>query len=307
MTAKMPGFEHYKKKDHISISSLTSFARCPRKFFYSSGCRLRSPDESLPMTYGSAIHAAIPYAIRGDIETAMCEFIAVWQDRDNREDRRRNSSRARVLLKNVLTLHRGHPIYTIIPPPPGGYELDESVSPDELAFAIDIGLDRPFVGKIDAVGRHTDLNTVFAVEYKTSSRLGATFLSGFDYNPQTVSYALILKMLMPDETISGTIIEALGTAITKAEVILHLALISETMMEEFIEWAQLQTTRIKQCEENQNFPKDLSACHPYSQFGSHGYRCDYCDLCRIENWTDLKNIFEVKEYDLFAPKKEEEK
>lgn len=300
----MYGLEHYTPRDHVSISSLCTFARCPRKYFYDSGCRLRSLDEPIAREYGSAIHAGIPYAIRQDLDRAMTEFMIVWQYRDQEDDPKRNSTRAQVLLENVMSLHGQNSIYKIVPPPEGGYHLDDSVSPDELAFAVDIGLDLPFVGKVDAIGQHIHTGDYYAIEYKTTSRLGAGFLSSFNYNPQTIGYAIALTLLMGDKPVAGTIIEALGVAKTKAEILLHIANVSEQQMEEFITWARRIETQIQERNTTQEWPKYCCSCTPYPQHGVQGFRCDYSSLCQVEDWTQLKELFKVKEYDLFSSTKE---
>ena len=93
MSDKTPGLEHYREKEHVSVSSLTGFARCPRLYFYSSGCRLRPRSTHPALSYGSAIHMGMPYAIRGQLEMAMVAFMKEWGLGDEENDTKRNSGR----------------------------------------------------------------------------------------------------------------------------------------------------------------------------------------------------------------------
>ena len=89
-----PGFDDcYEVRDHLSPSSICKFARCPRLFFYSSGCRMKAVEASTAMTYGSAMHHAIPFMYDNSIDKAMAAFAQVWEDHDQDNDRPRNSSR----------------------------------------------------------------------------------------------------------------------------------------------------------------------------------------------------------------------
>jgi hypothetical protein len=295
----MNGFEFYTQKDHESISSLTAFARCPRLYFYGSGCRLRERTPHPALTYGTAIHAGMPYAIRGDVAGAMAMFMGEWRELDSLEDSKRNSQRAVVLFENISQAHKD-PIYTPIQPPKGRYVLDESVTMDETVFALEVGMKVPFVGKIDCVGRHRDTGGVFAVEYKTTSRMGAGFASSFNYCPQSLGYAFALKVILENEHVEGTITEILGVAKTKAEILLNVAFITEEMIEEFIDWMLRTEKGIRRCEENESFKKNCSACYPYAQHGVQGFQCKFKDLCMSQDWTGLKEMFVEADYNLFS-------
>ena len=295
--------EYYKEKEHVSISSLTSFARCPRLYFYQSGCRMKPPGTPIWFTYGTALHEAMPFCIRRDLKGAMSAFMSVWQNGDMLDDSKRNTGRALALMEEVVRQHED-PLYVPIDPPEGRYELDSSVTMDEVAFALDIGLEKPFVGKADAVGRHRDTGTIYAIEYKTASRMSAGFLNSFGYNPQTIGYALAMSMMF-DEKVDGTIMEVLGVAKTMAKVALHPVQVREQQYEEFLAWVVLQTSRIKECETLKDFPKDCSACTPYPQFGQDGFDCKFKDFCLVGDWRVLVDTMEISTYDLFSTTKVE--
>ncbi len=298
----MNGLEHYKKKDHESISSLNAFCRCPRLYFYQCGCRLAQQEEGIWFSYGTALHMAMPFCLRGDLRGAQAAFLSEWGLQDDREDPKRNTGRALALMENVILTHKDS-IYTLVKPPEGRYVLDDTVSQDECPFSLDMGLSVPFVGKIDAIGRHRDTGGLYAVEYKTTSRMGAAFAVSFGYCPQTIAYTIALAMMIEDDRVEGAIIELLGVAKTKAEVMIHIGRIGERQMEEFIDWARTQVGRIVECERDEDWPKNPAGCYPYSMFGCQGFECDYKDLCMVEDWVELKDMFRIREYDLFSSEK----
>ena len=301
---KTPGLQYYVPKEHLSVSSLCSFARCERLFFYQSGCKFRPLHEHIALTYGTAIHEAMPFAIRGDEVKAMVAFLNVWKDGDLEDDPKRNSGRANAIINEVILQH-ADPLYTPIAPPLSKFEIDATVTQDEVPFSLDIGAHVPFVGKIDATGRHRDTNGVYAVEYKTTSRMGSMFLGCFNYNPQCIAYALALTMMMEDESVDGAIVEALGVAKTSAKVALHIVNIREQQLEEFINWVLRQSARIQRCEETGVWQKDCSACTSYPQHGMAGFECKFKDFCLVSDWTALVDTMKISTYDLFGTTKKE--
>ncbi len=79
----------YHPMEWVDMSGISTYTRCPRKWFYEYGCRLKEP-EHIALTYGTAIHAGLAWSIRGDIDGAMKMFMNVWKDLDREDDTKRN-------------------------------------------------------------------------------------------------------------------------------------------------------------------------------------------------------------------------
>jgi len=293
----MKGFEHYKSKEHISPSSLSVFTRCPRKYFYQNGCRLQPPTSSTAMLFGEAMHYALPHAHKGEIDKAFSAFNSIWKD--NAGDNIRNSARAMLLIENFANAHsKNRSIYIPELPPKSNVKVTDCRSAYELAFAIDIGEDIPFVGRIDCVARHRDTGKLVAVEYKTASRLGNTYLESFRRNPQVIGYALALEALA-GESVDTVYVEVLPTQKTQTQPIVIPINFLYNSYEPFIQSIKYYVQQIKQCEEMQNFPQNICACNSYSSYGMAGYNCPYVELCELKDWTLAKDDYIVNDYNPF--------
>jgi len=284
----MKGFEHYVPKEHLSPSSICNFARCPRRFFYANGCNLCSKSESPALLFGEAIHNGLPWAYRGDLNKAFEAFSSIWNE--DIADDKRNKTRARAMFQHFSqTVPRD--LFKIMPPL--GLK-HERVSQDETIFAVDIGAHLPFAGRLDAIVKHRDTGNLWALEYKTSSQLGSMFMSGFDLNPQLLSYALALHtMVNPSESskVEGAVLIGLLVAKKSVNTVTLPIKIREHILEEFVQWLRLKAEELKACEDSEFFPKNPSMCTPYSCFGSPGLVCDYQMLCLADDWTKLKEFY----------------
>lgn len=282
----MKGFEHYIPKEHLSPSSVCNFSRCPRRFFFSNGCNLRSRAETPALIFGEAIHRGLPWAFRGDLNKALDAFQSVWGE--ELDDDKRNKHRARLMF-----YHFSHSIpkdlFQLVPPL---QRVGQELSQDETTFVVDVGAHLPFVGRIDAIAQHRDTEEYWAVEYKTSSQLGTQFMMGFELNPQVLSYALAVST-MTSKPVGGTLLIGLLVA-KKSENTLVLPIrLRKHLFKDVIKWIQLKAAEIYACEEVQEFPQNFSMCNPYSSFGMPGYTCEYQPLCIEEDWTKLKEFFYV--------------
>lgn len=296
----MQGFSLYRKIPAISVSILTAFSRCPRKFFYSFGVSL-SKEEHIALKFGEAIHAALPSAYFGDLETAMQNFHKVWGV-DRPCDEKRNPENALLILDDYMMSHsKGRSIYKIVEPPGGVLRLSEKVSDYEIPFALDIGLPIPLIGRVDCLAQHRDTGDYWVLEWKTSSEMSTRFFEGFTFNPQVCAYTLALRSY--GVPVKGAIVEGLKVSSAKKdaqETLSQPVFCSDSQIEDFIIWAKYRGLQILECEESQQFPKDLSACAPYSQFGMPGYQCEYLPMCLTKDWTILREMYQHKEYPTFS-------
>lgn len=303
----MTGLEHYKKREWLSISSLISFSRCPRKYFYGSGCRLGSPSGPHPaLTFGQAIHKALPQLLIGEdstkLDRALEAFDSIWtkEVEESTQDEKRNKNGATQILMDFFFAHsQGRSIYELVKPPESNVIKAEDVSDYEVPFAIDIGLSVPLVGRIDALVRHRDSHKLWALEWKTASEVSARFLEGFQRSLQCLCYTLALRILT-NEPIEGTLVEALlvaapakrtGSQRTLTQIVPIIALPHH--IEAFISWARYYGSLLLECERIGDFPQDFKGCHPYAQFASIGYPCEFSNLCDVPDWTKLKDFYAI--------------
>lgn len=298
----IPGFDLYSPRRWLSISALCSFSRCPRLFFYSSGVRLRSPEEAIALHFGSAIHAALGHLVDGhDLQTGVQEFNKVWGERDSAGDTKRNSTRAVQMLASfqghVRTLYRAGP--QVEHPP----HLKVRNSPYEVPFAVDVGIRRenpdgsqdviPLVGWIDQLGVLIADNSETVIEYKTASEISKRFFEGFDRSPQLVAYVAAMRVL--GRKVKRALLTALRVSEKNTETVSQPYSITDDDCDNFIRWARHTGNQIIRYEQLQYFPQDISACYPYSQFGSQGYQCRYHNLCHLTtDWTRLKNLYTIQ-------------
>ena len=244
------------------------------------------------MKFGEAMHSGFCHCYDNNIDRAMEAFDTIWLP-FGMEDPKRNRSRAMAMYQDFQrTMAHDRAIYKIISPI--GVDIEDKVSKDEVAFAIDLGMSVPFVGRIDALGEHRGTKEWWGVEYKTSSELSDRFLSGFGLSPQILSYTLALSTYT-NNTVRGTIIVGLQVAKVKVNTCVNPIYVEPQALEDIAEWIRYQDRKIKVCEKAGKWPKELAACNPYSMFGQPGYTCEYQILCKQDNddWTRLMEMFDV--------------
>lgn len=297
----MPGYQWYVPAKWIRVSAVLDFLRCPRRFFYHYGCGLVPSELRLALTFGEAIHASLGWLLGhpDDLPGALIAFDKIWLPLHEAEnDPKRNKSNAVRILLVWLEQHQGsRSIYQAIEPPSSvnGLSPTEVQSDFELPFAIDIGLDIPLVGRIDALARHRNTGELWTVEFKTTSQLTASFLDGFRLNPQALLYNLACRS-QGIET-KGTFIEALEvkaplkTKDSTPKVQITAVEFRPHLMEDTLTMLRWAVGELMEYERRQSFPKRFTGCHPYASFGIQGFQCDYSRLCETEDWTVYKDTY----------------
>lgn len=281
----------YEPRKYLSISALIEFSRCPRRFFYHSGCRLIPPAPRPALLFGEAIHYAIGrWWEQRDINQALQAFQEVWDE--NLNDDKRNPGRALLMLTNFASRHvTGRSLYTILPAPPNTFTppAGERTSPYEFWWGIDIGIGLPLVGRCDGWGLHRDTQKHWVIEYKTTSESSTRFLEGFTLNPQIVGYAA--AMHVSNRPVEGVMMEALYVSKVNTDTLLQPIYVQEYQIDEFLKWARWKGTELLECEKHQYWPQQYTGCSPYPTFGMPGYTCDYQRLCLVEDWRDMAGTY----------------
>lgn len=280
---------------YLSITLLSHFARCPRKFFYETLVGLSST-EHIALKFGEAIHAGLPYAFLGDLVSAMKGFDSVWRDREG-DDKRNRENAIAMFLHHLESHANGRSLYTLETPPSGLHQVSDVVNEYEVPFALDIGLSIPLFGRVDGLVRHRDTHELWGLEYKTTSELSARFPSQFTFNSQVVGYTTALRAYGLD--VAGVMVEGilvpkvLKTKETKQASLCTPFHVTPDMCSDFLSWARYYGSLILACIESREFPKDLSACTSYPQFGTPGYECDFLPLCLApdDDWVSRKSMY----------------
>lgn len=281
----------YVRRSYLSYSSLMSFARCPRRYFYQKS-GLAPYDEGPALSYGTAMHKAVDIAVTEGLDAAMAAFESLWDE--GLADEKRNLKRAKAQIGHYLHTHQGgRSIYKILPAPDVGLPPDPERSKFEIPFVVDVGLPVPIAGYIDGWGTHRDTGEFWAREFKTTSRLTAQLLDGLELNPQILTYALILQTVTA-RPIRGVMWEAMLIDKTKVDNITHPIPIEEHQLAHALTWLKWQGSMLLECEERQEFPKNFAGCSPYPMFYTPGFTCDFHNLCRVPNWRQLEDMFQVK-------------
>lgn len=293
MLTKTPGYEEfYHVKDYVSFSSLASFHRCPRRFFYKA-CGL-CVKEHAALTFGKGIHSGISHARKGELDEAMKAFLNDWGETEDTD--KRNKGTALELFHKFSKTHPSEGgLYEIVRPPEGE-NLSDRRSDDEVSFLIDIGADKLLFGRIDSIGRMLVDVGLYTVEYKTTSEMGSLFIQAFENHPQLLTYYVGLQALSFEE-VKGCIVEGFRTGKKTEVMTLPPFMPSEHVVNQFIEETVETVTRILEYEQNQTFPQCRFGCTCHPCYGKAWFYCEYQHLCSVEDWRSLRDIYEVKFYD----------
>lgn len=292
----MNEFPPYQERKWLSYSSLIEASRCPRLFQLSTGMRLTPVGGPHPaLLFGEAMHKALgTFHITQDFYKSLSAFETVWDE--SFADDKRNIDTAAKLLGQYAKQRTG-PLspFRILPPPtgPGVIQTSEHVSDLEVPFAVDLGLDVPFAGKIDGIGVDRQGEPCI-IEFKTASQVGNTLTSAFKLNLQILLYAVAARTIT-GQNIRKAYVEILQVAKTKQDIICLPVTLMDHHLEGAIKWARYWGSFILHCEQTNNFPQDFSGCHPYSQFGMPGFACKFHDLCWVPDSRNLLSSLEVRE------------
>ncbi len=281
--------------DYCDQSGLCKFSRCPAAYCLSRLLGLESPARmKIALDYGTDMHAALPYCYTGTpegLDRASKAFNFGWDKRNySGEDVKRNKTTARDSLMGFAYNHSPTNCQYDILQFDVKAETADIISPNEIPFLIDIGGKLSFAGRIDLAVEHKATKTIWVDDYKTSSIITENYFKEFHNSPQAVGYTLALSMLTGKD-VHGMLVEAIRTSKTKVENQMSLVFVSNQQVKSFINWAKRKSEEILYCNEKKEWPKNPSGCAPYSSFGSHGYYCDYKDICDGADWREMARFF----------------
>ena len=304
----------YEPRSYLSVSTLVSYARCPRKYFYEK-CGLRPEKRAIAAEYGTAMHAAVPVALMTeDIEPSLAAFKKAWRncelylEQNPDEDRKKchTSRHAERSLKHFIHTHKGdRSLYKLLPPPNTGVELVDRTTDYQVAWSVNIDLPVPLGGLFDGMCEHRHTGDRWIWELKTTSRLNAAFLDAHDMFCQNLTYTLAAKIAM-DEKVPGVMLEAMLKDKNKVDNQTHPILVPDHHLTDILDWLRMTGTRLLDAErfylEHRDedparavraFIKDFTGCTPLAHYYMSGFRCDYSTLCRVPEWESMWPVYNV--------------
>lgn len=310
---ELPSTLRLKEPSYLSPSGYCNFRRCEARYFFSQLLGLSIPEPKAPLDYGSAIHEAMPYVQRGQMEKAIQTFAKSWKASGNEEDSKRNMGNAMKLLESFFreNIESGTLPYEILSPPEGALKVSKrdsqlSYSDDEFAFCVHMGGLFPCVGRIDALTRLKATGNIWPLDYKTTSELGARFVGAFQLNAQAICYVAAAKIMLPREEIEGFFVEALRVTAKNPESLRIPVFIPDFRCDVFLEDFTRTCEDISKRLDSGTFHQSFSSCTSYSAYGQPGYKCIFETLCSSQDWTSLLPAFEQKFFDPFEDFKSEE-
>lgn len=296
----------YRPREYISLSTLVSFIRCPRRYFYQK-CGIASHDEPAALHYGTAMHRAISVAAMEGLEPAMVAFASVWDE--SLADNKRSLKRARDQLTYFVLTHKGSKsLYKFLPPPTSDVKLEEDTSPYEIPFVIDVGLPVPIAGRLDGWVEHRDTKKRYAYEFKTTSRLTSSLFDSLELNPQLLTYALVVRTVT-GQPIEGVMFEAMLIDPKKVDNLTHPQSIADHHLDDIVVWLRYYGAHLLDCERRYAealvkggdpqdpanfFPKNFAGCSSYPHFYIPGSQCEFSNLCRVERWQNMLPYYSIK-------------
>jgi hypothetical protein len=211
-------------------------------------------------------------------------------------DKKHNMDRTRERLQNFIELHaEGVCPYDIVKFPFATPEGADVISDNEVPFAIDIGANLPFLGRIDLPARCRQTNDLWANDYKTASEISSRLWECFELNIQAIGYTIALSQLS-GEKCTGFMVEAIRKSATKnkTECAIHYEYIDDYRIELFLDYMSNLVLKLQNYQYNKEWPKRLSSCSTYSTTGIPGGHCPYKLLCRAEDWRSEAKYYKRK-------------
>jgi len=305
--SEMDGWQYAEEFKILSTTGLSKFARCPRLFFYTHVCGLMFPSEALPLKFGEAIHAGLPYVLaESNIKLAIKKFEDVWGTRDQFNDDKRNTGVATRIFMHALFNHSNtakYQMYQIKKPLISNLAVTGDQNEYEIPFVLRIPGCKFLVGsRIDALSVLLSTGEEWVTEFKTASSLADWTLNSFELNTQLMLYVLAARTLY-NQSCPGVLLHAfhVAKAVSKTtpESIVKPIYIKQNVLDDFVRWVIFQAKMIEFYIERKDFPKQFSGCSPYSMFGVPGGVCEFKNLCYIPNWTTMRNFLVKSDYKPF--------
>ena len=258
-----------QERIEFDYTAFSTFQTCRRRYDLRMNKGYVRKTELKPVHFGKAIHNALDsWYVDKDVKKATDVFLANYTENLEIDDKRTNRM-GEWIIENYDKQYRDQP-----------HELVKS----EMTFSIPVTSDFTFTGRMDKIVKWD--NTLWILDHKTTSGLGATYFNMAEPNLQFMGYAYAAREM--GYNIRGVIIDAIlvakgllpsdaATGVRKNPNLTPFARYDIYYKEEnFAEWYKtVMAVRkdIKVCEEYDEWYPNFDAC-------THFGECPYRRVCK---------------------------
>jgi len=186
--------EKTEKRTHFDYTMMSAYQRCQRKFYYrhqrglvGKKARMYAPE------FGRAIHLALDRLyVDWDVVQAVAHFKANYEE-NLEEDPKRTHKMGEWIIKNYAKTYQDQP---------------HKIVHAEMSFDLPLGNGNSLIGRIDKVVEWG--GTLWIMDHKTTSQMGANFYKEFDPSLQMTGYVWAARELGFD--VRGVLIDAILVA-----------------------------------------------------------------------------------------------
>lgn len=259
-------------------TSITSFATCPRKYYYSMLQGWTSVNKSVHLIFGghyaSALehfhkHIAAGVSYEDAVRLVVKEVLINTWDREHMvpEDWMHASKTRDTLVRSIvwyLEHFKNDPMKTVI--------LSDGRAAVEYSFSVNLSEDYVYCGHIDRLVTYGQDNDVYVQDQKTSgAQITPRYFEGFSPDYQMTGYTWAGQIIF-STAVKGVIVDAAYIAVGFTAFGRQPVTRSERQLEEFrIEVLHI-IERAKQCHEEGYYPMNRTAC------GNYG-GCEFRRVC----------------------------
>lgn len=283
---------------YIDPSSLSTFTRCPARYYFSRvlGLSLPGSNKAAP-DFGTCIHLALPHCYeRETLPTGIQIFKDAWSDMGyDDSDKKHNTQKAEQMLTEFCLSRCGSkcPYQRLSLPQIAAPEGVSKVDDHEVPYLIDIGAELPFAGRIDLVVRWKIDGKIYPCDYKTTSEMSDRLTNSFWNAPQTLGYTLALWHLVGERP-PGLALEMISKT-KETQVAFYPVEVEDHLLENFVDWAGLQARSILECRDKGEWPQNPIGCSSYAAFGIPTFTCEYQMLCNVPDWHTVDSVYQKSE------------
>lgn len=284
---------------YIDSSMLGTFKACPRKFYYQYLLHLSPVEKSIHLVAGGAFAKGLEVARMAfhrdkltpeeSVHAGQIAALSEWGDYPYKEDNAKNLGAILLAIEEYFRRHG----FATDPIQPFMYEKADGnpVPAVEFSFALPLGINHPqtgepllYCGRFDLLGVYN--NTLFAVDEKTTTRLGPTWCRQWDLRSQFTGYCWAAKEY--GYPVAGAIVR--GMSILKndygfAEAITYR---QDHDIQRWLETTYYYITQMIQAWKDKTWIHNLDdSCNSY---GGCSFSREVCDKRNPEEWLDTNFV-----------------
>lgn len=259
-------------------TSITSFATCPRKYYYSMLQGWTSIHKSVHLIFGGHYASALEHFhkhIAAGITFDDAQRLVVKEVLENTWDRENmvpqdwmHASKTRDTLVRSIVWYLEHfkndPMKTVI--------LSDGKAAVEYSFSVDLNEDYVYCGHIDRLVTYGDADDIYVQDQKTSgAQITPRYFEGYspDYQMTGYTWAGQIIFSMP---VKGVVIDAAYIAVGFTAFGRQPVTRSDKQLEEFRHEVLHYIASAKRCHEAGYYPMNRTAC------GNYG-GCEFRRIC----------------------------